>query len=261
MIYIKKEKDIAIMYSGGAILAKALDAALSAVRVGITELELDSIAEKTIRDAGAESGFKKVDGYRYTICAATNDVVVHGIPTKRVLQEGDIIGIDCGVYLGGFHTDMAETVLVSDLPVNEQETVYADTLRFLRIGKKAMWEGIGQVGPGKRVGHISQAMQKVIEDEGGYGVVKSLVGHGVGRELHEEPEIPGFLSQKIDKTPLLMPGMTIAIEIIYTKGDPEVVYANDDDWTIATLDGSLSGLFERSLVVTQEGYSLLTPRD
>ncbi|CAN5209269.1 type I methionyl aminopeptidase [soil metagenome] len=257
MIHIKTEKEITIMKQGGKILADALFATLEQVTPGVTELELDTFAENFIRSKGAEPGFQKVPGYKHTICASTNDVVVHGIPGKRVLKEGDIIGIDMGVFLGGFHTDMAETIRVESEAVKKMgEKDATDT--FLAIGKRAMEAGIAQACGGNHVGHISRAMQDIIEKEGKYAVVRSLVGHGVGRALHEEPEIPGYLSKAIEKTPLLKPGMTIAIEIIYNQGKREVRYANHDEWTISSADGSLAGLFERSLVVTKGKPVILT---
>lgn len=258
MIHIRTENEIKLMRHGGKILAEALFATLEKVKPGVTELELDSFAEKFIRSKGAEPGFMRVPGYKHTICASTNEIVVHGIPTNRVLQEGDIIGIDMGVYYGGFHTDMAETVRVKSSTSSIHNEKDDEVDRFLRIGKKAMEEGIQMAKAGNHVGHISQALGRVIEKEGGYSVVRSLVGHGVGRELHEAPEIPGLLIGTLVKTPLLKPGMTIAVEIIYNLGKRDVVYANDDEWTIATADDSISGVFERSLLVTENGPDILT---
>lgn len=249
MIKPKNKKELKSMKIGGVILGEVLHETLQAVKPGVSELELEKLANSLILKKGGEAGFKKVEGYSHATCISTNDVVVHGIPTKRVLKNGDIIGIDCGVYYGGMHTDMAETVAVGEVSSGVQ--------KFLRTGKKAMYEGIKQAKLGNRVGHISKAMQDIVEAEG-YGVVRSLVGHGVGRELHEEPEIPGYLTGKIEKTPELVPGMTIAVEIIYTMGSNEVIYDVDDDWTISTQDGSLAGLFERTIVVGEDGPQLIT---
>lgn len=251
MIHIKSEEEIAIMAQGGEILSEVLWKVISAVRPGVSELELDELAEKLIRQKGAEPGFKKVAGYHHTICVATNEVVVHGIPTNYKLKPGDIIGIDCGVFLNGFHTDMAQTVSVGK-PSTKIE-------KFLKTGEKALFEGIKQARSGNRVGNISQVVQKIVEKEGGYSIVRSLIGHGVGRELHEEPEVPGYLSGAMGRTPLLKPGMTIAVEIIYNMGRKEVMYGNNDGWTIQTSDGSLSGVFERSILIGKEGPVMLTP--
>lgn len=256
MIHIKTEKEIEIMAKAGKILADVMYAVCDHAKVGITEIELDELAEKMIRERGGEPGFQKVPGYKHTVCMATNDVVVHGIPTKRVLKAGDVVGIDCGVYLQGFHSDMSETVRVQDSETGQNKE--KDEIdRFIEVGKQALFDAIKQVKPGNHVGHISQTIQKIVEGNG-YGVVRSLIGHGVGRELHEEPEIPGYLSKSIEKTPLLKEGMTIAVEIIYTMGKPDVVYANNDGWTIKTKDESLAGLFERTVAVTRNGYRILT---
>jgi len=250
MIDDKTRKKIDTMRIAGKMLGEVLAEVLSSVKPGITEIELDRLAERLILEKGGESGFKRVDGYLHTVCVSTNNVVVHGIPKERVLVEGDIIGIDCGVYLDGYHTDMAETIIVGSL---QDEKV----LQFLKTGKKAMYDGIRQAKPGHRVGHISRAMQETIEG-GGYSVVRSLVGHGVGKELHEAPEIPGYLEREIRKTPILTEGMTIAVEAIYNLGGVGVKYDGSDDWTIVTEDGSLAGLFERTILITDEGPELIT---
>ncbi len=255
MIDIKTAEEIKIMAEGGRILADVLFEVLKFAKVGVSELELDGIAEKLILEKGGEPGFKKVKGYNYTICISTNDVVVHGIPTKYKLKEGDVVGIDCGVYYKGFHTDMAQTVRVQKSKIKSQKPDEID--RFLQVGEKAMWEGIKVAREGNRVGDISKAIQDIVERQG-YSIVKSLVGHGVGRQLHEYPEIPGFLDKSIEKTPKLKYGMTIAIETIYNMGKSDVVYPGNDSWTIKSKDGSLSGLFERTIAVVKEGPVILT---
>jgi methionyl aminopeptidase len=183
---------------------------------------------------------------------ATNDVITHGIPTEYRLKAGDIVGVDCGVYLEGFHTDMSESILVG------ADAGFRDPVKekFLSVGKHTIEEAIKQVQPGNRIGHISKTIQMLIEGAG-YSVVRNLVGHGVGRELHEEPEIPAYLSRSIEKTPLIEEGMTLAVEFMYNMGKKDMKY-DADGWTIRTKDGSLSALFERTLVVTPRGYELLT---
>jgi methionyl aminopeptidase len=252
MIHPKSKEEIAIMREGGRILARVLLTLTDRIRPGVSELEIDELAEELIRRAGGEPGFKRVEGYRHTICVSTNDVVVHGIPTKYRFQEGDVAGIDCGVFYKGFHTDMAETRQV--LPKSREDVIG----KFLETGKRALIAGIRAARFGNRVGHISKAIQDIVEKEGGYSVVRSLVGHGVGKRLHEAPEVPGFLRGDIGKTPLLIPGMTIAIEVIYNMGGSEVVFSNDDGWTISTKDGSLSGLFERTIAITDKDPIVLT---
>lgn len=246
----KTKKKVEIMKKAGIMLGEVLDQVLRAAGPGVTEIELDRLAESLILEKGGEPGFKKVDGYHHSICVSTNNVVVHGIPKDRVLSDGDMFGIDCGVYLEGFHTDMAETIIVGK---NNDEAVK----KFLKIGKKAMFKGINQAKVGRRVGHISRAMQEIMEG-GGYSVVRSLVGHGVGKELHEDPEVPGYLEKEIRKTPVLTKGMTIAVEAIYNMGAPGVKYDGSDDWTIVSEDGSLAGLFERTILVTEDGPELIT---
>lgn len=257
MIAIKSEKEIQSMAKGGKILADVLFGVLKHAKPGVSELELDAMAEKLIREKGGEPGFKKVPGYKHTICVSTNSVVVHGIPTAYRLREGDVLGIDCGVYYEGFHTDMAETIKISALVANENFVSSPSIDTFLHVGKRALDEAIKMVRPGNRIGHISKTIQDIVEG-GGYSVVRSLIGHGVGRDLHEEPEVPGYLNRKLEKTPLLVEGMTIAVEVIYNMGKKDVVLTNDDGWTISTADGSISGLFERTVAITKNGVKVLT---
>lgn len=218
MINIKTDKEIKIMMHGGKILAEVLLAVMDNVIPGVSELEIDALAERLIREKGGESGFKKVDGYSHTICVSTNDVVVHGIPTNYIFKEGDVVGIDCGVYYEGFHTDMAETRRVKSKYLSPISKRDQDIDIFLKNGKKALEAGIAVAKSGNKIGNISKSIQDIVEKEGNYSIVRTLIGHGVGRELHEEPEVPGFLIGKISDTPNLIPGITIAIEVIYNMG-------------------------------------------
>ena len=254
MVNLKIPSEIEKMKKGGKILAEVLKEVLDHAKVGVSELELDELAEKLTMEKGGEPGFKKVEGYKHTLCISTNDVVVHGIPTSYKLRQGDVVGIDCGVYYEGFHTDAAQTIRIKDKGLRMKED---DIDRFLETGKKALSETIRVAKIGNRIGHISQTIQTIVEGAG-YSVVRSLIGHGVGKELHEEPEVPGFLDGPILKTPLLKIGMTIAIEVIYNMGKSEVVYSSGDGWTIKTKDGSLSGLFERTIAITQNDPLVLT---
>lgn len=251
MIHIKTSDQIKDMQHGGKILATVLKETLGMVKPGITEIELDKFAETRIRELGCEPGFQKVPGYAHTVCLSTNDVVVHGIPGNYSLKDGDIIGVDMGVYYKGLHTDMSQTIPVGKVNKKTQE--------FLDVGLMALNEAIKQAQPGNRVGHISHVMQQTVEKEHGYSVVRELIGHGVGKDLHEEPEIPGYLADPIEKTAILKPGMTIAIEIIYNMGKKDIKYRSQDGWTIISKDGSLSGVFERSLAITDNGPLILTP--
>jgi len=250
MIKIKTPQEIKIMQASGKMLADTLWEVVENVKPGVSEIELDALSEKLIRQKGGEPGFQKVPGYKHATCISTNDVVVHGIPSNYKLKEGDIIGIDCGVFYKGFHTDMAQTVSVGKTSDKAQ--------KFLEVGGKALEMGIKQAIVGNHVGHISKAIQDLVELQNGYSVVRTLVGHGVGRQLHEEPEVPGYLQGKIEKTPLLKEGMVIAIEVIYNMGGPDLTL-DDDGWTLRTKDNSLAGLFERTLAITKTGPLILTP--
>lgn len=260
MIHIKTPEEVEIMRRGGKILGEVLFAVLKSVKPGVTELELDKMAEKLIRERGGEPGFMKVKGYHFTTCMSTNDVVVHGIPGSYKLKEGDVIGIDCGVFFKGFHTDMSESVRIKNgKPVfyNGLETDGDEIDKFLSVGKKALNEPIKQAREGNRVGNISQTIQEIVERKAGYSIVRSLIGHGVGRELHEEPEVPGVLMDAISNTAKLKKGMTIAVEVIYNLGKPDV-RLDRDGWTIRTKDGKIAGLYERSIAITDSDPEMLT---
>lgn len=250
MINIKTPKELEIMKKGGHILSQVMRELVSFVNEGVSEIEIDKLAEKLIIKKGAEPGFKKVNGYKYSVCLSTNDVVVHGIPTDYKLKNGDVIGIDCGVFYNGFHTDMSETVIVGKSEDPEKE-------QFLKVGKIALEEAIREAKIGNHVGHISKTIQTIVE-ENNYSVVETLVGHGVGRELHEEPEVPGFLIEPIEETPKLKEGMVIAVEVIYNMGKPDLKL-DKDGWTLRTQDGSLGGLYERTVAITKNGPQVLTP--
>lgn len=244
---VKTNEEIKIMKSAGQICAQALKKVLENVHVGQSCFVLDKIAQETINERGATSSFMTVDDYQWTICTTVNDQVVHGIPKERVLKKGDIVGIDIGALFEGFHSDMATTVGVGDID--------PDTKKFLAVGRKTLKEAITKAKIGNRVGDISEAIQKGIE-QAGYNVVKNLTGHGIGRQLHEDPIIPCFGKRGIG--PKILENMVLAIEIIYTQGSSQVKLEKDN-WTIVTSDGSLGGLFEQTVAVTQNGPIVLTP--
>src|SRR3989344_7512277 len=253
MIHLKSEAEIGKMVEGGNILSEVMAATLSQVKPGVTLTELDTFAQNKIVKAGAQPSFLKVPGYRWTLCTCVNDVVVHGIPTDYRVKEGDVVGIDCGVYYKGFHTDASWTILVGADVVKNRVVKE----KFLHVGETALNRAITQVKRGNYIWDISKAIQTTVE-EGGFSVVRSLIGHGIGRQLHEEPEVPGFLDKKIENTTRLSQNMTIAIEVIYNMGKPDVVYSEGDNWTIKTEEGSLSGLFERTVAITKNGPLTLT---
>ncbi|MEK9143060.1 MAG: M24 family metallopeptidase [Patescibacteria group bacterium] len=273
---VKTKEEIAIMAEGGAKLGAILQKLLDKAQPGVSLMDIETLADQLIRQAGGEASFKTVKGYKWATCLCVNDVVVHGIPTVYMLKDGDLLTIDVGMLYKGFHTDTAWTKIIGYQTVpsslrgaeaTKQSLEIAsprqpagsrdDKQRFLEIGQEALWKAIDQARPGNRVGHISQTIQRIVEGAG-FGIVKTLVGHGVGRELHEAPQIPGFLKGPIEATPVLVKDMTIAVEVIYAMGSGAVVYSNDDGWSIATRDGSLTAVFEHTIAVTDGEPQVLT---
>lgn len=237
--------ELDLMRKSGLIAGAALKKAIESVKIGVSELEVDKIAEKEIYRLGGDLSYKTVPGYKFATCITVNEQVVHGIPTNRKFEIGDIVSVDLAVSYKGWHTDCAWSILVGkDLKKSN----------FLKIGEVALWDGIAQAKDGKRVGDISASIQAKIE-RAGFNVVRSLVGHGVGRKLHEDPEIPGF--GKKGTGPVLKQSQTIAIEVIYTMGGYEVKLENDG-WTFATVDKSMGGLFEMTVMVGKGKAEILT---
>ena len=232
------------MQEGGGIARLAIDAAVKAIAVGITTLELNNIAEKVIQDAGGVACFKGYDGFPYATCININNGIVHGIPSNYRIRQGDIVSVDLGVLYKGLNTDVSDTVEVG---TKDQE-------KFLTTGRKALEKAIGACILGNRVGDISAIIQKTVESSG-YSVTRDLAGHGVGRQIHEDPYVECF--GRPGKGEKLVEGMTLAIEVIYQQGKPELILARDG-WTLTTKDGSISGLFEKSVAVTRQGPLVLT---
>jgi methionyl aminopeptidase len=245
-ITIKSDADIARMKESGRIVARSLRAVVAAMRPGVTTLELDRIAEAAIRSQGAEPSFKGYHGYPAALCVAVNDEVVHGLPGPRQLREGDIVGLDLGAYRDGFHADAALTA-----PVGE---VSREARRLLRVARESLTRGIAQARIGNRVADISAAVQRYAESKG-YSVVRDLVGHGIGRQMHEPPQVPNFTVT--GPSPELRQGMTLAIEPMVNVGDPEIEQ-DRDGWTYRTTDGELSAHFEHTVAITAEGPMILT---
>lgn len=248
MVNLKTPQEIEIMSKAGRIAGAALEKVVTAAKPGVSTLELDQLAEELIRSAGGESGFKTVEGYRHTICTTPNEQVVHGIPTDRVLKDGDILSIDLGAQYQGWHSDTAITIPIGK--VSDQ------TRQFLHTGYLALRQGIEQARVGNHVGDISAVIEETLRQQK-YAIVKSLTGHGVGRELHEEPLIPNY--GRAGTGVELKEGMVIAIEPIYTNGSPEV-YLEKDGWTITSEDATLAGLFEHTVAITADGPKVLTKR-
>ncbi len=265
-IKVNSPQELDLMRKSGQITAKALKKTLETVSSGVNLLSLEKRALKAIESAGGVPSFMTVadssgGNYKWATCLTVNQEVVHGIPREEVvLKEGDLLSIDVGAIYEGWHTDAAWSVLVGSYTKSEIPASRAggrnpkSEIRFLEVGQKALWKGIKQAVEGNHIGDISEAIQKTVEGSG-YSVVRALVGHGVGRSLHENPEIPGF--GKRGTGPRLFSGMTLAIEVIYTSGKSDVVL-NPDGWTVSTADGSLGGLFEMSVIVGDKKAEVLT---
>lgn len=247
MKMVKNDKQIESMKISGKIAALTLKKVLQNVKVGAKCTDLDKIAQDEIEKHGAKLSFPTVEDYKWATCITINNQVVHGIPTERKLEEGDILSIDTGALYEGFHSDMAISV-----PVGK---VKPSTEKFLEVGRKALEEAIKKAKPGNHIGDISATLQINIEGAG-YCVVKNLTGHGIGRELHEEPMVPGFGEEGTGLK--IKEGMTLAIEAIYAEGSGNIMMESDG-WTISTEDGSLGGLFEKTIAVTKSGPIVLTP--
>lgn len=257
MVKPRSERELGLMRESGRIAAMALKEALGVVAVGVTTKDIDKIAEKEIYKLGGDLSYKSVPGYKWATCITVNEQVVHGIPTDRKIKEGDLVSIDLATSFKGWHTDCAWTVLIGKgLRVGKAGKLEMgkEKARFLEVGKEALWLGIKEAVDSHTVGDIGAAIQKKVEGSG-YCVVRALVGHGVGRELHEEPEIPGF--GKKGTGLVLKKGMTLAIEVIYAMGSSNVVLEKDG-WTYSSADGSLSGLFEMTVVVGKKKAKVLT---
>lgn len=251
MITLKTKEEAAVMAKAGKVAAKILKQLQAASVPGVSTEELNQLAEEEIKKAGMEAGFKTVENYQFAICTTPNEAVVHGLPNSYQLKEGDLLSIDLGVMSKGLHTD---TAISFEVKKGQSGLVNKENDRFLKVGEKTLWKAIAMVKDGVRVGDISAVIQEGVEKEG-YSIVKELTGHGVGRELHEDPLIPGF--GKKGTGPILKAGMTIAIEVIYTKGKAKIALL-PDGWTIVTANGSLAAVFEQTMLVTKRGPVVLT---
>jgi methionyl aminopeptidase len=246
MIIRKSEQEIEAMARAGRVVADTLALVGESLRPGVTTRELDAIAEEYIRSEGGAPTFKGYHGFPASICTSPNSMVVHGIPGEYRIEDGDLLSVDVGVTLNDFVADSAYTFAVGH--------VSDETQRLLDVGQAALEAGIAEARPGNHVGDISAAVQRTVE-EAGFSVVKSLVGHGVGRSMHEEPQIPNW--GEPGRGPLLASGMTLAIEPMINAGSAEVFVA-DDRWSISTDDGALSAHFEHTVAVTEGGPRILT---
>ena len=250
-IEIKTPEQIAAMREAGLVVARTLRVLADAVRPGITTADLDALAEAEIRAVGAIPSFKGYHGYPATICTSVNDEIVHGIPSpRRSLREGDIISIDCGAILAGWHGDAAVTVGVG--------AISAGDAALLEACETALWRGLAQARAGGRLGDISHAVEASVERSGRYGVVEEYTGHGIGSAMHMDPPVPNY--GRAGRGPRLRPGMALAIEPMVMLGGPETVQL-DDGWTVVTADGSRAAHFEHTVAITDDGPWVLTAED
>jgi len=246
MITCKSQREIASMREAGRIVAQTLEMLRPAIKPGVTTAELDAMAEKFIRSQGARPAFKGLYGFPASICASVNEQVVHGIPGLRTLEKGDIISIDIGAEINGYYGDAAYTFPVGDIG--------AQAAKLLAVTEEALYEGIAAARPGNRLSDISHAVQTLVE-RNGFSVVREYVGHGIGRSMHEEPQVPNFGPP--GRGPRLRAGMTLAIEPMVNAGSADVVTLADA-WTVVTRDRSLSAHFEHTVVITEQASQILT---
>lgn len=246
-VSIKSEREIELMREAGKILAKTHEEIRKVLKPGMSTMDIDRLGEKIIRSYGCIPSFKNYNGYPASICVSVNDEVVHGIPSrKRILHEGDIVSLDAGVIYKGYHSDAARTYGIGQIS--------PEATQLIDVTKQCFFEGIKYAKSGNHLNDICSAIQKYAESFG-YGVVRDLVGHGIGANLHEAPEVPNFSMRK--KGIRLEPGMTLAIEPMINSGRYDVVWL-DDDWTVVTDDGSLSAHYENTVLITNGEPEILS---
>jgi methionyl aminopeptidase len=256
----KSAAELKLMVRPGLITAAALDAVRAAIAPGVTTLELDAIAERVIREAGAEPNFMLVPGYRHTICASVNEEVVHGIPGPRVLQPGDIVSIDCGAQLDGWNGDSAFSVVVPD---PSRPELVAERERLVDVTEQSLWHGIAALASVKRLNSVGALIEEYVEanprgDGGDWGIIEDYTGHGIGRSMHEEPPVFNFRVR--EKGPEVKVGLAVAIEPMLTAGSVDTVTLADD-WTVVTEDASMAAHWEHSVAVHAGGIWVLTAPD
>ncbi|MBC9733795.1 type I methionyl aminopeptidase [Nocardioides marmotae] len=249
-VEIKTPEQIASMRRAGLVVGETLELLRSHVRAGITTRELDAIAEDNIRSSGATPSFLGYHGFPGSICASVNDEVVHGIPGDRVLADGDVVSIDCGAIVDGWHGDAAITVAVGTVP--------AEVTELMRVTEEAMWRGIAAARLGGRVTDISHAVEKHVRSQGSYGILEDYTGHGIGSAMHQPPDVPNY--GRAGRGPKLVRGLALAVEPMVTLGGKDVSTL-EDDWTVVTDDGSRAAHFEHTFTLTEGGAWVLTALD
>ena len=250
-IQIKTPEQIALMRAAGLVVARTLAAVAAEVRPGVSTAELDALAARLIRAAGATPSFLGYHGYPASICTSVNDEIVHGIPSPdRVLRDGDIISVDCGAIVSGWHGDAALTVGVG--------TISAEHARLLEVCEASLWDGLARAVHGARLTDISHEVETSIRRAGPYGIVEEYTGHGIGTAMHMDPPVPNY--GRPGRGPRLETGMALAIEPMITLGDAETEQL-DDGWTVVTADGSWAAHFEHTVAITEDGPWVLTAED
>lgn len=249
-IEIKSPAQIEVMRAAGLVVEETLRLLRESARAGMTTLDLDVLAEERIRDLGATSNFKGYHGFPGTICTSVNDEVVHGIPGGRRLEDGDVVSIDCGAIVDGWHGDAALTVAIGAVPPAVRE--------LMRVCEESMWRGIAAAGRGGRVSDIGHAVESYVRGEGSYGIVEDFVGHGIGTAMHQPPNVPNY--GKRGRGPKLVRGLVLAVEPMITTGTIET-RTLEDDWTVVTADGSWSAHFEHTFTLTDSGTWVLSAYD
>ena len=248
MITIKSQSELDKMEAAGRIVEETLNLMAKTAKAGMRTEELNQIADEYIRSRGAVPSFLNYAGYPKSICTSVNEQVVHGIPGSYKLKDGDILSVDIGAVLNGFHGDAARTLLIGEVPEEVQELV--------RVTKECFFEGLRQARPGNRISDIGKAVQAYAESHG-YGVVRELVGHGIGRKMHEPPDVPNFWDPRMGRGIRLEPGMCIAIEPMINMGTADVIQLSDG-WTVVTADGKPSAHYENTIAVTDGEPRLMT---
>ena len=247
-ILLKTPSEIKIMAEGGKKLGRVKKALMDKVREGVSAKEIDDLADELIKKEGGEASFKMVPGYHWATCVNVNDGVVHGIPKEEIVfKKGDVVSVDVGMFYKGFHTDTSFTVGLG---------VIKEINKFLDTGKDALKKAIQEAKGGKKIFDVSEAIESTLK-QSGYSPIRALVGHGVGRDLHEEPKIPCFTTGEASSSPEIPEVAVLAIEVMYAMGAGEVKL-DEDGWTILASDGTISGLFEETVAVTKNGSIVLT---
>jgi methionyl aminopeptidase len=251
----KSPDELRLMVRPGVLTAEALDAVAAVIRPGVTTAELDAMAERTIRSGGGVPNFMLVPGYHHTTCVSVNDEVVHGIPGDRVLQAGDIVSVDCGAEVDGWNGDSARTFVLDD-PARPE--LVARRRLLAEVTEESLWHGIAALAGARHLNEVGSAVEGHVESRGEFGIVEDYIGHGIGRSMHEDP--PVFNYRVKGRGPAVRPGLVVAIEPMITLGSVDTV-TRDDDWTVATVDGSAAAHWEHSVAVHEGGIWVTTAHD